>query len=138
MCNCDIEAEDNFLLESLAACGENNIQKLEMFFTVNLAFLDHLEDLPEVSDTPIDRNRMHDKQILPISLESFEINSSLLQAPKTLKDYLVTQFSLKQNNFFLEHKLLPVHLTWLHLVYGKILFQPLHPYLMVYVEYYTI
>ena len=55
-CNCDIEAEDNFLLESLAACGENNIQQLEMFFTVNLAFLDHLEDLTEVLDTPIDRN----------------------------------------------------------------------------------
>ena len=33
----------------------NNIQKLEMFFAVNLAFLDHLEDLPEVLDTPIDR-----------------------------------------------------------------------------------
>ena len=31
---------------------------------------------------------MHDKQILPISLESFEINSSLLQAPKTLKGYI--------------------------------------------------
>ena len=31
LCNCDIEAEDNFLLESLAACAENNIQKLEMF-----------------------------------------------------------------------------------------------------------
>ena len=31
---------------------------------------------------------MHDKQILPISLESFEINSSLLQAPTTLKDYI--------------------------------------------------
>ena len=31
---------------------------------------------------------MHDKQILPISLESFEIISSLLQAPKTLKDYI--------------------------------------------------
>ena len=59
LCNCDIEAEDNFLLESLATCGENNIQKLEMFFTVNLAFLDHLEDLTEVLDTPIDRNWMH-------------------------------------------------------------------------------
>ena len=34
LCNCDIEAEDNFLLESLATCGKNNIQKLEMFFTV--------------------------------------------------------------------------------------------------------
>ena len=88
LCNCDIEAEDNFLLESLAACGENSIQKLEMFFTVNLAFLDHPEDLTEVLDTPIDRNWTHEKQILPISLESFEINSGLLQAPKTLKDYI--------------------------------------------------
>ena len=59
-----------------------------MFFTVNLAFLDHLEGLTEVLDTPIDRNWMHDKQILPISLESYEINSSILQAPKTLKDYI--------------------------------------------------
>ena len=81
--------EDNFLLESLAVCGENSNQKLEMYFTVNLAFLDHLEDLTEtVIDTPIDRNWMHEKQPLPISLESFEINSSLLQAPKTLKDYI--------------------------------------------------
>ena len=56
LCNCDIEAEDNFLLDSLAACGENNIQMLEMFFTVNLAFLDHLEDSTEVLDIPIDRN----------------------------------------------------------------------------------
>ena len=82
LCNCDIEAEDNFLLESLAAFGENSIQKLEMFFTLNLEFLDHLGDLTEVLDTPIDRNWTHDKQILPISLVSFEFNSSLLQAPK--------------------------------------------------------
>ena len=59
-----------------------------MFFTANLAFLDHLENLTEVLDIPIDRNWTHDKQILPISLESFEINSSLLQAPITLKDYI--------------------------------------------------
>ena len=52
--------------------------------------------------------------------------------------YLATLFSLKQNNFFLEHKLSPVHLTWLHLVYGKILFQPRHPHLMVSEENYTI
>ena len=67
-----------------------------MFVTVNLAFLDHLEDLTEVLDTPIDRNWIHDKQILPISLESFEINSSLLQAPKTLKDY-IKQFQEHNN-----------------------------------------
>ena len=85
LCNCDIEAEDNFLLEFLAACGDNNSHKLEMFFTVNLAFLDHLEDLTEVLDTPIDRNWMYENQTLPISLESFQIISSFLQAPKWLK-----------------------------------------------------
>ena len=31
---------------------------------------------------------MHEKQLLPISLESFEMNSSLLQAPKMLRDYI--------------------------------------------------
>ena len=31
---------------------------------------------------------MHEKQLLPISLESFQINSSLLQAPKTLQNYI--------------------------------------------------
>lgn len=66
----------------MAACGEKGNHKLEMFFTVNLTFLDHLEDLIEVIDTPIK------KQLLPISLESFQINSSLLQAPKTLQDYI--------------------------------------------------
>ena len=67
LCNCNVEVEDNFFLESLAACGENSNQKLEMYFTVNLAFLDNLEELTEtVIDTPIDRNWMHEKQSLPI------------------------------------------------------------------------
>ena len=55
-----------------------------------------------------------------------------------MPDGLGTLFSLEQNNFLLEHKLLPVHLTWLHLVYGKILFYARHPHLMVSEEYYTI
>ena len=45
LCNCDIEAESNFLLESLAACGEHEKPDLEMYFTVNLAFVDYLEEL---------------------------------------------------------------------------------------------
>ena len=36
LCNCDIEAESNFLLESLAACREHEKPDLEMHFTVNL------------------------------------------------------------------------------------------------------
>ena len=37
LCNCGIEAENNFLLESLAACHDMNT-KLIMYFTVTTAF----------------------------------------------------------------------------------------------------
>ena len=78
LCNYDIEAESNFLLESLAACGEHEKLDLEMHFSVNLAFVDYLDQLNETIDTPIIRNWTNQRQILSISLESFEINSSLL------------------------------------------------------------
>ena len=35
----------------------------------------------------------------------------------------------------MDHKLSPAQLTWLHLVYGKILYLPQHLLLMVYVEF---
>ena len=62
-----------------------------MYFTVNVAFVDYLEQLNEIILTPIERNWTNYKQILPISLESFQLNSSLLEAPKTLK-YFVNQY----------------------------------------------
>ena len=46
---------------------------------------------------------MHEKQTLPISLESFQINSSLLQAPKTLKDY-IKQFQEHNKKLHLQKK----------------------------------
>ena len=46
LCNCDIEAESNFLLESLAGCkGPVTKTDLEMHFTVNLAFVNHFDDM---------------------------------------------------------------------------------------------
>ena len=88
LCNCDIEAKNNFVLESLVACGDHEKPDLKMYFTVNLAFVDYLEELNESIKIPIERNWTSYRQILPISLESFQINSSLLQAPKTLKDFI--------------------------------------------------
>ena len=43
-------------------------------------------------------------------------------------------FSRTEPIFFREHKLLPVQLTWLLLVYGKMLYFPRHPLLSVYVD----
>ena len=96
LCNCDIEAESNYLLESPAACKEHRKPDLEMHFTVNLAFVDYLDQLNETINNLVIRKWTNQKQILPISLESFEINSSLLQAPKTLREF-VNQYKEKRN-----------------------------------------
>ena len=71
LCNCDIEAESNFLLELLAACGEHEKPDLEMYFTANLAFVDYLKELNETITMPINRNWTSVKQSLPVPLESF-------------------------------------------------------------------
>ena len=74
LCNCNIEAESNFLLESLATCDEHKIPDLEMYFMVNLVFLDYLTQLNVTLNTPIDINWTSVEQPIPISLDSFQIN----------------------------------------------------------------
>ena len=90
LCNCDIEAKSHFLLESLAACGEqeNENSDLEMYFTVNLAFANYLDQLDETINVPIERNWIHQLHVLPISIEPFQMSQNLMQTPKTLKDYI--------------------------------------------------
>ena len=85
LCNCDIEAESNFLLESLAACkGPDAKTDLEMHFTVNLAFMNDFDDILENIGKQVLLNWTTQEQILPISLETFEICPNLINAPKTL------------------------------------------------------
>ena len=85
LCNCDIEAESNFLLESLATCkGPDAKTDLEMHFTVNLAFTNYFDDILESLGKQISLNWTKQEQILPISLETFEISPNLINAPKTL------------------------------------------------------
>ena len=88
MCNCDIEAESNFLLESLAACEEHEKPDLEMYFTLNIAFVDYVEQINETITTPINRNWTSAKQLIPISLDSFQVSSKLIHAPIMLKDFM--------------------------------------------------
>ena len=88
LCNCNIEAESNFLLESLAACEEHEKPDLEMYFMVNLAFVDYLEQLNETITTPINKNWTNTKQSIPISLDSFQVSSKLMHMPIMLKDFI--------------------------------------------------
>ena len=97
LCNCNIEAESNFLLESLAACeGRETKTDLEMHFTVNLAFVNYFKNMMEESSMTISQNWTTQEQILPISLKTFEIDPKLMNAPKTLRE-LVIQYKNKRN-----------------------------------------
>ena len=66
-----------------------------MDFTVNLAFFNYFDNMIEYLGIPILRNWTAQEQILPISVESFKINASLLNAPKMLRDF-VHQFRNKK------------------------------------------
>ena len=68
LCNCSIEAENNSLLESLAACHESN-SELVMHFMVNTAFvnyLDQIDNLTELLEFPILTDKTTFEQTLPI------------------------------------------------------------------------
>ena len=100
LCNCRIEVENNFLLESLPTSHDAE-SKLAMYFTVNTAFANYLANLTESLKFPILLNHTTHEQTLPISLQSFDFNSDLLKAPKSLKEF-VYQFWLKKEIFDLQ------------------------------------
>ena len=58
-----------------------------MYFTVNLTFINYFDNLIDSLTLSILLNRTTYKQVLPISLETFEFKLELLKAPKTLKDF---------------------------------------------------
>ena len=105
MCSCGIEVENNFLLESLAACHDSN-SKLVMFFTVNTAFVNFLETFDNLTDFlkfPILMDRTTYEQTLPISLNLSGFDSKLLTVPTTLKDF-VHQYHHKKEIFDLHER----------------------------------
>ena len=70
LCNCGIEVDNHYLLESLAACDNRN-SKLTMYFTINTAFANYLNMFPNFTESLqvlLIKNRTTYKQILPINL----------------------------------------------------------------------
>ena len=77
--------ENNFLLESLAACHDAE-SKLVMYFMVNIAFVNYLDNLTKSLNFPMLLEWTTHKQTLPISLQSFDFDYDLLKIPKTLEE----------------------------------------------------
>ena len=93
LCNSVIEAENHFLLESLAACHDSN-SKLIMYFMVNTDFVNYLDQFNNLTKTleiPVIKNRTTFEQSLPIFLNMSKFASDLLTALRNLRLYLPIQ-----------------------------------------------
>ena len=81
LCNCSIEADNHHLLESIATCNRK-ITKLTMYFTINLAFTNFLDVLPNLTEPlTLIRDRTHYEQPLPIHLNIPHYDNSLTNRP---------------------------------------------------------
>ena len=90
LCNCGIEVENHFLLESLAAFQDTN-SELTIYFTVNTASVNYLDKFPNLSESlefPILRNKTTFEQTLPVSLNISKFNPTLLTPSSKLREYI--------------------------------------------------
>ena len=88
LCNCSIEADNHHLLESITAC-DKKFTKLTMYFTINLAFTNYLDMLPNLTEPlTLIRDRMHYEQPLLVHLNIPHYDNSLTNRPSKLKEFL--------------------------------------------------
>ena len=82
-------AENNYLLESLAACHDSST-RLVMYFTVNLAFTNYINDfnLTEEINIPMITNKSTSEVTVPVFLNKSKFDKTLLSAQLTLKEYI--------------------------------------------------
>ena len=90
LCNCGLEADNHHLLKSLATCDKANT-KLKMYFTINLAFTNYLNEISNLTDHhSIDRSITEYEQVLPIhiNVSGTNFDSSLYSRPSRLRDFV--------------------------------------------------
>ena len=82
------QLDNHHLLESIASC-DKKITKLTMYFTINLAFTNYLDMLPNLTEPlTLIRDRTHHEQTLPIHLNIPHYDNSLANRPSKMKEFL--------------------------------------------------
>ena len=96
--------ENNFLLESLAACHDVNTN-LVMYFTVNTAFTNYIDqfNLTEYLKFPTLTNKTTSEYTLPIFLNDSRFDDSLITTPQTIKEY-IAQYKHEKEIFDLKER----------------------------------
>ena len=88
LCNCGIEADSHHLLESLATCDSKQ-SKLIMYFTINLAFSNYLELMPNMKDhKTLNRDKTLREQPLPLYINISCSDTMLSDRTIKLKEFI--------------------------------------------------
>ena len=88
LCNCRIEADNHYLLESIAGC-DNKDSKLIMYFTFNMAFANYLDMFPNLTNPfQLIKDRTTYEQPIPINQCIPDLDGSLQHAPTNLKNLM--------------------------------------------------
>ena len=104
LCNCGIEMDNHHLLESIASCDKKTTQ-LIMYFTINLAFTNYLDMLPNITDSvPLIKDRTWYEQPLPIHLNIPHYDNSLYYRPMRLRDSMTNYFNNSEEIFDLQQR----------------------------------
>ena len=87
LCNCGKEADIHHLLESLVAC--DNKQSKLIYFTINLAFSNYLDLMPNMTEQQtLNRDKTLKEQPLPVYLSVSHYDISLSDRPTKLKEFI--------------------------------------------------
>ena len=104
LCNCGVEADNHHLLESIASCDKKTT-KLIMYFTINLAFTNYLDMLPNITDSlPLIRDRTWYEQPLPVHLNIPHYDNSLHYRPTRLRDFMINYVNNNTEIFYLQQR----------------------------------
>ena len=96
LCNCGIEAGNHYLLESIATC-DDKVSNLVMYFTINMAFANYLDLLPNrTNPSQLIKDRTTYEQPLPTNLSLPNFDNSLQHAPINLKNLMLDYANHKE------------------------------------------
>ena len=94
VCNCELEAEERFLLDSFAACSYEP-DSFKMYLTINLAFINYFDNWTDSNLPSINIDITEQEQTLPLTLQDLNLKHSvLMERPILLRDFII---KLKNN-----------------------------------------
>ena len=107
LCNCSIEADNHYLLESIAACDNSKRNsKLAMYFMINTAFSNYLDMFPNSTESLqvlLIETELHTNKSYLLTCIFQAWTETLLHMSTNLKDF-INRYTMRKEIFDLQER----------------------------------